>query len=58
MPGEVVLSQAIIDATEVDTSSLRHRSLALKGKTEPFEAWVWTAGHRDIIPIGDGQRSP
>lgn len=41
-PGEVVLSQALIEATGMETASLQRRSLQLKGKAEPFDAWIWT----------------
>ncbi len=40
-PGEVVLSNAVVKATGTDTASLERRSLQLKGKAEPFDAWVW-----------------
>lgn len=49
-PGDVVLSESIVTATGIDTSSLERRSLQLKGKADPFEAWVWTTGAR--IPDG------
>jgi adenylate cyclase len=48
--GEVVLSQAVLDDVGVDSSGLEHRLLDLKGKAEPFEAWVWQVGDPD--PIG------
>jgi len=38
--GELILSDAIIRAAEVDTSDLKLRHLELKGKAEPFAAWV------------------
>jgi adenylate cyclase len=41
-PGEVVLSQAVAEETGIDMSTLEHRLLDLKGKAEPFEAWVWS----------------
>lgn len=49
-PGEVVLSETVAEATGVDTGSLEHRTLDLKGKAEPFDAWVWTA--ESDAPIG------
>jgi adenylate cyclase len=48
--GEVVLSQAVLDDVGVDSSGLEHRLLDLKGKAEPFDAWVWRVGDPD--PIG------
>jgi adenylate cyclase len=42
--GEVVISQAVVDETGIETSALDHRQLDLKGKTEAFEAWVWGVG--------------
>jgi adenylate cyclase len=41
-PGEVVLSQALIEATRTETAALQRRNLQLKGKAEPFDAWIWT----------------
>ena len=38
--GELVLSDAITDAAAVDTSVLDQRVFKLKGKSEPFHAWV------------------
>ena len=48
-PGEVVLSGAAVAATDADTSILEQRSLVLKGKAKPFEAWVWTVS--DPVPL-------
>lgn len=48
-PGEVVLSGSAVAATDADTSTLERRSLVLKGKAEPFEAWVWKAS--DPVPL-------
>jgi len=48
-PGEVVLSGAAVAATDADTSTLERRSLVLKGKAEPFEAWVWKVS--DPVPL-------
>lgn len=42
--GEVVVSQAIVEEANVDPSGLESRELQLKGKTEPFDAWVWRVG--------------
>jgi len=50
--GEVVVSKAVIDQTGVDPSSFAPRSLTLKGKAEPFEAWVWSVGPDAIDPFG------
>ena len=38
--GELVLSDEIADAAGVDTADLERRVLDLKGKAEPFPAWV------------------
>lgn len=38
--GELVMSQDIVAAAEVDTASLERRVLDLRGKREPFTAWV------------------
>lgn len=38
--GELILSQEIVDAAGVDTSGMEQRVLELKGKSEPFTAWV------------------
>lgn len=43
--GEVVLSGAMVDATRIDSSNLERRVLSLKGKNEPFDAWVWSVGN-------------
>lgn len=45
--GEVVLSQAVVDEIGLDSSALEHRRLDLKGKSDPFDAWVWSAGSPD-----------
>lgn len=42
--GEVVLSQAAVDEAAIDTTALTARKLDLKGKSEPFDAWVWRVG--------------
>ncbi len=42
-PGELVLSNAIAVAAGVDTTSLSHQYYELKGKAEPFPAWVQLA---------------
>ena len=42
--GEVVLSGAMLDGAHIQSSDLEHRVLSLKGKTEPFDAWVWAVG--------------
>lgn len=41
-PGEVLMSQSLITSAGIETSSLEHRTLELKGKAEPFEAWSWS----------------
>jgi len=38
--GELMMSEAIAAAADVDTRHLAHRTLDLKGKTEPFDVWV------------------
>ena len=38
--GELVLSDAIVEATGTDTGDLEHRMLELKGKAAAFPAWV------------------
>lgn len=38
--GELVLSDDIVDAAGVDTTGLERRRLDLKGKAQPFPAWM------------------
>lgn len=38
--GELAMSDDIVAAAEVDTSGLDRRVLELKGKAEPFNAWI------------------
>jgi adenylate cyclase len=38
--GELAMSDDIVAAAEVDTSGLDRRVLELKGKVEPFNAWI------------------
>lgn len=38
--GELVLSDQIVAAAGIDTATMERRSLELKGKVEPFPAWV------------------
>jgi adenylate cyclase len=38
--GELALSDEIVTAADVDTSSLERRHLDLKGKEETFDAWI------------------
>jgi adenylate cyclase len=38
--GELAMSDAVATATGVDTSTLERRYLDLKGKAEPFLAWI------------------
>ncbi len=38
--GELVLSEEVVAAAGIDTGGFEHRILELKGKTEPFPAWV------------------
>lgn len=40
--GELFLSEAIAESTSADTSRMERRLLELKGKSEPFGAWVET----------------
>lgn len=42
--GEVVMSHAVVDEIGLDSSTLEHRVLELKGKAESFDAWVWRVG--------------
>ncbi len=41
--GELFLSEAIAEETSADTSQLERRLLELRGKSEPFGAWVETS---------------
>jgi adenylate cyclase len=45
-PGELVISEAIATVAGSDTSGLERRMLTLKGKTEPFPAWIAPAQTR------------
>jgi len=38
--GELLLSEQIAKASGTDTSQMDHRMLDLKGKSDPFPAWV------------------
>ena len=38
--GEIAMSDALAKAAEVDTESLELRYLDLKGKADPFLAWI------------------
>ena len=38
------MSQAVVDETGIDSSTLDHRLLELKGKADTFDAWVWKVG--------------
>lgn len=40
--GELLMSSAITNAVDLDTSGLEERHMELKGKAEPFQAWVET----------------
>lgn len=42
--GEVVMSQAVVDDVGLDSTTLEHRLLDLKGKADSFDAWVWKVG--------------
>ncbi len=42
-PGEVLISHATATAAQLDTSALERRTLALRGRHQPVEAWVTTA---------------
>ena len=48
-PGELIISEAMAVATGIDTAGLERRSLSLKGKSEPLDAWIWVVGERDPI---------
>jgi adenylate cyclase len=39
-PGEVLLTDAVAAAARLDTAGLERRSLALRGRHEPVDAWV------------------
>ncbi len=39
-PGELLISESIAEAANIDTSRLESRLLTLKGKAEPFPVWV------------------
>jgi len=41
--GELAMSEAVVEAANVDTAALEHRLVDLKGKAEPFPAWIETA---------------
>ncbi len=41
--GELVMSDQIVEAASVDTTGVERRLLDLKGKAEPFSAWVEVA---------------
>jgi adenylate cyclase len=60
LAGEVVMSQAIVDQIGVDTARLEHRLLTLKGKAEPFPAWVWPGmlGGDDDLEMTSGGSIP
>lgn len=47
--GEVVISQAVVEEAGIDSSTLDHRLLDLKGKAEPFDAWVWRVGDPEPV---------
>jgi adenylate cyclase len=49
--GEVVMSRAVIDETGVDPSALEHRTVALKGKAEPLDVWVWSVGDPSPLTV-------
>ena len=38
--GELLISEAMVEATGMDTTRLAKRELDLKGKSEPFGAWL------------------
>jgi adenylate cyclase len=41
---EVVISQAVVDEIGIDSSTLDHRPLELKGKADTFDACAWRVG--------------
>lgn len=43
--GQLVISEAIAREAGVDTTGMEHQQLQLKGKAEPFPAWVWRVDH-------------
>jgi class 3 adenylate cyclase len=42
--GEMVISEATVRKGGLDTTGHEFRSLTLKGKEKPFDAWVYRAG--------------
>jgi len=42
-PGEILISDAAYSAANLDLGELERRRLALKGKSEPTDVWVWRA---------------
>jgi adenylate cyclase len=51
--GEVVISEQVARATNLDTSKLHHRLLQLKGKSDLFPAWVWDVSSSGPLGFGD-----
>jgi adenylate cyclase len=41
--GELLLSDAVVSAAGVDTAGMDHRTLDLRGKSQPFGVWVQRA---------------
>jgi hypothetical protein len=39
-----MISEAIAEAAGIDTDRFEHRALELKGKAEPFGAWIERVG--------------
>jgi adenylate cyclase len=45
--GELAMSDAIVEAARLDTRSMERRELDLKGKAEPFPAWIESVSEDD-----------
>ncbi len=43
--GEIVLSESTVHKAAIDITHLEHRTLELKGKSEPEDVWVMTLEH-------------
>lgn len=52
--GEVVMSGAVVDEIGIDSSTLEHRLLDLKGKAGSFDGWVWRVGDPEPAQISVG----
>ena len=50
--GEILMSEATTTAANLDTSTLEHRRLELRGRTEPLDAWA-----ERVAPAGEAVRA-